>query len=163
MRPGVIGIGDGPDIEKHRAWNMRAEIIIRWQRQHARHLVGCVDDFDFWIVETGGEPIGGDQRIVGGRHGTISFQHSSWPGLSRPSTFYFACCKDVDARDRPGHDAQGLAVIRSQPFAFFGSNFSTGPPASRQAANPPPMCATGFSPMSCAVLAASAERMPPAQ
>src|ERR1017187_92416 len=50
-----------------------------------------------------------------------------------------------------------------QPFGFFGSTFSTGPPASRQAANPPPICATGFSPMSCAVFAASAERIPPAQ
>ena len=45
----------------------------------------------------------------------------------------------------------------SYPF-FFGSHFSTGPPASRQAAKPPPICATGFRPMSCAVLAASAER-----
>ena len=25
-----------------------------------------VDDLHFWIVETGGEPVGGDQRIVGG-------------------------------------------------------------------------------------------------
>ena len=47
--------------------------------------------------------------------------------------------------------------------SFFGSHFSIGPPASRQAAKPPPICATGFRPMSLAVLAASAERMPPAQ
>ena len=66
MRPRVIGIGDGVDIEEHRARNMRAEIIVRRQRQHAGHLVGGVDDLDFGIVETGGEPVGGDKRIVGG-------------------------------------------------------------------------------------------------
>src|ERR1700682_3797053 len=72
MRPRVIRIGDGADVEEHRAWNMPAEIIVRWQRQHPRHLVGCVDDFDLWVVETGGEPIGGNKRIVGGcRHGCI--------------------------------------------------------------------------------------------
>src|SRR6202035_4951276 len=68
MRPRVVGIGDGVDIEKHRARNMRAEIIVRWQWQHAGHLVGRVDDFDFWVIETGGEPVGGDQRVVGGCH-----------------------------------------------------------------------------------------------
>ena len=57
----------------------------------------------------------------------------------------------------PRNDEENL-----KPF-FFGSNFSTGPPASRQAAKPPAIWATGFSPMSCAVLAASAERRPPAQ
>ena len=36
-------------------------------------------------------------------------------------------------------------------------------PASRQAAKPPARWATGFRPMSWAVFAASAERMPPAQ
>src|SRR6202022_4863243 len=103
MRPRVIGSGDGPDIEKHRAWDMRAEIIVRWQRQHARHLVGRVDDFDFWIVETGGEPVAGDKRIVGGCHGTISFQHSSWPGLSRPSTFTSRAAKTGVGGGNPGH------------------------------------------------------------
>src|SRR5882762_584264 len=69
MRPRVIRIGDGADIEKHRTWNMPAEIIVRWQRQHPGHLVGRVDDFDLWVVETGGEPIGGNKRSVGGcRH-----------------------------------------------------------------------------------------------
>ena len=50
-----------------------------------------------------------------------------------------------------------------QTFGFFGSYFSTGPPASRHAAKPPAICATGFSPISFAVLAANAERIPPAQ
>ena len=68
MRPRVVGIGDGADIEKHRAWNMRAEIIVRWQRQHAGHLVGRVDDLDLRIVDVRGEPVGRDQRIVGGWH-----------------------------------------------------------------------------------------------
>ena len=40
---------------------------------------------------------------------------------------------------------------------------STAPPASRQAPNPPPTCATFANPISCAVFAASAERQPPAQ
>ena len=35
MRPRIVGIGDRADIEKHRARNMRAEIIVRRQRQHA--------------------------------------------------------------------------------------------------------------------------------
>src|SRR4051794_40601955 len=61
----------------------------------------------------------------------------------------------MDTRVKPACD-------NLQPF-FFGSHFSTGPPASRQAAKPPAMWATGFRPMSLAVLAASAERMPPAQ
>src|SRR6201991_5183200 len=47
-------------------------------------------------------------------------------------------------------------VMTIQPF-FFGSYFSTGPPASRQAAKPPAMWATGWRPMSCAVLAATRE------
>src|SRR6476660_150551 len=38
-----------------------------------------------------------------GRKGAPS-RASSWTGLSRPSTSYFACRKDVDARDEPGHD-----------------------------------------------------------
>src|SRR5881392_2648894 len=58
-----------------------------------------------------------------------------------------------------GHDGLGLTI-----YAFFlGSTFSTGPPASRHAAKPPPICGTGFSPMSWAVFAASADRIPPAQ
>ena len=56
----------------------------------------------------------------------------------------------------PGHKA------RDDTY-FFPSPGSVGPPASFQALKPPRMWATGFSPMSCAVLAASAERRPPAQ
>ena len=48
-------------------------------------------------------------------------------------------------------------------YFAFGTTFSTASPASRQAVKPPPRCATGFRPMSCAVLAASAERQPEAQ
>ena len=46
---------------------------------------------------------------------------------------------------------------------FFGSTFSTGPPAFFQAPKPPSRWATGVRPMSCAVLVASAERQAPAQ
>jgi hypothetical protein len=33
---------------------------------------------------------------------------ASWPGLSRPSTFFTSGekKKDVDARDKPGHDVE---------------------------------------------------------
>ena len=47
---------------------------------------------------------------------------------------------------------------------FFGSaGSSTGPPAFFQAPKPPLIWATGLRPMRCAICAASAERMPPAQ
>src|SRR6202008_543466 len=71
-------------------------------------------------------------------------------GLARP----LHLLERRDARVRPACD---------ECYFFFGSHFSVGPPASRQAAKPPAIWATGFSPMSCAVLAASAERRPPAQ
>ena len=66
MRPRIVVIGDRIDIEKHRARNMRGEIIVDRQRQHARQLEGRVDDLDLGVVEMGGEPVGGDKRIVGG-------------------------------------------------------------------------------------------------
>src|SRR5215212_11989748 len=84
-------------------------------------------------------------------------------GLVPASTYLFRIwLKDVDAREEPGHDGDGRVGHPAYPF-FFGSHFSTGPPASRQAAKPPAMWATGCKPMSFAVFAASAERMPPAQ
>ena len=46
---------------------------------------------------------------------------------------------------------------------FFFVPGSTGRPAAFHAVKPPSMCLTGSSPMSCAVLVASAERQPPAQ
>jgi acylphosphatase len=49
-----------------------------------------------------------------------------------------------------------------QPLGF-GWKASTGPPTSFHLPKPPSMWATGFKPMSLAVAAASAERMPPAQ
>src|SRR5580700_9867071 len=47
---------------------------------------------------------------------------SSWPGSSRPSTFYFFVAKKVvDARDEPGHDdvadcAPALSAFRQLQF-----------------------------------------------
>ncbi|MEH2548845.1 hypothetical protein V1283_005490 [Bradyrhizobium sp. AZCC 2262] len=58
-----------------------------------------------------------------------------------------------ESRDS-GFDASHRPGMTRENYFFFGSHFSTGPPASRQAAKPPPMWATGFRPMSCAVLAA---------
>ena len=52
---------------------------------------------------------------------------------------------------------------RGSSPTYLGSTFSTGPPAFFQAPKPPAMWATGVSPMSCAVLVASAERQAPAQ
>ena len=56
----------------------------------------------------------------------------------------------------------GVGTHAGRPY-FFGSTFSTGPPAFFQAPKPPSRCATGVSPMSCAVLVASADRQAPAQ
>src|SRR6266567_4816319 len=40
------------------------------------------------------------------------FVSSSWPGLSRPSTFFVAVdCKNVDARDNPGHDVKKQGAL----------------------------------------------------
>jgi hypothetical protein len=44
---------------------------------------------------------------------------ASWPGLSRPSTSSFlAGPKDVDARDKPGHDGEFCVprMLRSAPY-----------------------------------------------
>src|SRR5688572_3206530 len=49
------------------------------------------------------------------------------------------------------------------PAVFFASTFSIAPPASRHAVKPPPMWATGVRPISCATLAATADRQPLAQ
>ena len=46
---------------------------------------------------------------------------------------------------------------------FFATGSSTGAPDFFHSEKPPLMCATGLSPMCCAVCAANAERQPPAQ
>src|SRR3981081_1902949 len=103
MRPRIIGVGNRADIEKHRARNMHAEIIVRWQRQHAGHLVGRVDDFDFGVVETGGEPIGGDKGSSGGwwhDRNLPAFPCSSLPDLIRQSISF----EKTDTRVKPACD-----------------------------------------------------------
>ena len=40
-------------------------------------------------------------------------QFPSWPGLSRPSTFFSVTKQDVDARDKPGHDG-GASTARTE-------------------------------------------------
>src|SRR5689334_25243053 len=62
---------------------------------------------------------------------------SSWPGLSRPSTFSFPCSKDVDARDKPAHDAavsassdpgtRGFAFPRLTSRNLFSTTNGPGP------------------------------------
>jgi hypothetical protein len=52
-----------------------------------------------------------------GEHGAWSSipDFSSWPGLSRPSTFLLvASFKDVDARDKRGHDEEEKFSCLSQ-------------------------------------------------
>ena len=52
---------------------------------------------------TGGEegaPVGGEAA-----QGGVRFSQPSWPGLTRPSTTCFLSrARNVDARDKPGHD-----------------------------------------------------------
>ena len=73
--------------------------------------------------------------------------------------------RDPSAGTPPRSGAELIA--QRSPFGRgrhpFGATFSTGPPASCQAPKPPSIWATGFRPISFAVAAASAERMPPAQ
>ena len=62
---------------------------------------------------------------------------SSWPGLTRPSTTSFAADKDVDGRDKPGHDggwSRGrkafltvCVTLTIVVAAFAGWVFSLGP------------------------------------
>ncbi len=66
MRPRIIVIGDRIDVEKHRARNMGGEIVVDRQRQHARQFEGRIDNTHLGVVDMGGEPVGGDKRIVGG-------------------------------------------------------------------------------------------------
>src|ERR1700709_731551 len=44
------------------------------------------------------------------RVGWLRAQYPSWPGLSRPSTSYFAISEDVDARHKAGHDEERIAI-----------------------------------------------------
>ena len=52
-------VGDGVEVEEHRARNMRGDIfrlgvaLLRWQ------IIGCVDDDDIGLAELAGEPFGG--------------------------------------------------------------------------------------------------------
>src|SRR6185437_13134820 len=49
---------------------------------------------------------------------------SSWPGLSRPSTSFDLTENDVDARDKPGHDAgDGVACTRRND-SYSGDHLS---------------------------------------
>lgn len=65
-----------------------------------------------------------------------------------------------EGRDQQDDDDMGQ--VEAQPFSSM-AGASTGAPAFFQAPKPPATWATGFSPISCATLAASAERQPPPQ
>src|SRR6202049_1942768 len=72
----------------------------------------------------------------------------------------------TEARRSTNKSLRSNASIRGMfaaDHAFGASGASTGPPAFFQAPKPPAMCATGLSPMCCAVCVASAERQPPLQ
>lgn len=75
---------------------------------------------------------------------------------------------DEDAAKRLAEDEGGdqqddddMRQVGAQPC--FSTAGATGAPAFFHAPKPPPICATGFSPISCAASAASAERQPPPQ
>src|SRR5215475_10502375 len=145
-------IGDEIDVEEHRAGNMRPEIIVLRQGQNAGQLEGGIENPDLGIVQMRGKPVRGDERIVGRCHGAKSPMQLLVVIAGLDPAIHLL--EEMDTRVKPARERQ--------PF-IFGSHFSTGPPASRQAAKPPPIWATSLIPMSCAVLAASAERRPPAQ
>src|SRR2546430_3954372 len=87
MRQRIGMIRHRIDIEEHRAWNMRGEIVVLRQRQHARQLERGVDHPDLGIAEMRGEPFGGDEW-VGGGHESIPFSDRrgrACPGHPRPS------------------------------------------------------------------------------
>ena len=65
-------IGNRIDIEKHRARNMRGEIVVDRQRHDAGQLERRVDNANFRIVDMGSEPIGRDERIVRGKCDRVS-------------------------------------------------------------------------------------------
>src|SRR5690349_826977 len=86
-----------------------------------------------------------------------------FPALSQ-SVIARSFCDEAIQRNHAAGIAGLLRFARNDEiYYFFGSTFSTGAPASRHAVKPPPRCATGLRPISCAVLAASAERQPDAQ
>src|SRR5262245_41772138 len=68
---------------------------------------------------------------------TSPHTQSSCPGLSRASTTFVAAKKDVDGRDKPGHDARGrrgqkiligaVAALFVMVFAFAAWVISLGP------------------------------------
>src|SRR6267142_792920 len=99
------------DVEEHSAGNMRREMVVFRQRQHARHLERRIDNLDVRIGDMRGEPVSGDKRIVGGGHDAKSFQHSSWPGASRPSTSYLEC---VVARTWMPGTSPGMTVTGAE-------------------------------------------------
>src|SRR5205085_2861228 len=62
------------------------------------------------------------QIIDGFRCALPILRSSSCPGLSRASTSYLLCCrKDVDGRDKPGHDGERDVLYRP---SHFGGRFS---------------------------------------
>src|SRR5262245_45757749 len=73
------------------------------------------------------------------------------PRPQRPRRVIFVADDEMKFR----HDAPHLL--------FFSGSFSTAPPASFQAANPPVRFLTGFRPMSCRAMVARSERQPEAQ
>ncbi|KAH2776834.1 hypothetical protein KXW38_009839, partial [Aspergillus fumigatus] len=87
------------DVEEHRARDVRGEIVVLRQRQHARHLEAGVDDPDAGLVEVCGQPFGRDERVGIRGHGLFScvIIRLSWPGKS---------AKRVFAPDSPGDDGQ---------------------------------------------------------
>ena len=63
----------------------------------------------------------GDEALL--RADVPAIPLSSWPGLSRPSTPYFCCAKNVDGRDKPGHDERKWLMPVSIVFDCILASF----------------------------------------
>ena len=59
-------VGDGVDVEEHRARNMRGEIFRLGVALLRRQIIGGVDDDDVRLAELAGEPFGGFEPAAGG-------------------------------------------------------------------------------------------------
>ena len=64
MRQDRRTVGDGVDVEEHRARNMCGGIILRRGRRDARHLVAAVDKAQRRVGKVGLQPRGRDKNVV---------------------------------------------------------------------------------------------------
>src|SRR5881409_2650857 len=103
-------IGYRVDVEEDSAGNMRGEIIVLRQRQHARHLERGIDHLDAGIIQVRGEPFGGDERIIGGGHGAKSLLSFRGTRSVNPES------RDSGFASRPGMTREKLPLLLRLPL-----------------------------------------------